>query len=360
MSNYIEYKDKIAFHPGYYLKEVVEESGLTQDEFAKRLGTTPKNLSILIKGDQNLSIDIAAKLSRMFGTTAAYWLNLQQLYDELRAEFLSEEELKKEREVFKYLDYKYFRTYFGLPDLPRKIDEQIKLVREFLSISSLAVLKEENLAISFRSYSDRLSVSNIVNANAMVQIAINMALKTDAPKFNRKIFQEAVDFALTQTCNHNVFFPAIKEAFYKAGVILIALPNMKNSGINGATKRLNGKVLLMINDRRHFADTFWFTLFHEIGHIINGDYGVTFKDHKSDSEDRADLYAQRKLIPQKLYEEFIQHNQIFNERSIREFAEHIQRDPGIVLGRLQNDGKVSYTDTALSSKLRYKYNITIS
>ena len=65
MSNYIKYNDEVAFHPGYYLKEIVEDSGLTQEDFARRLGTTPKNLSILIRGDQNLSIDIAGKLSRM-------------------------------------------------------------------------------------------------------------------------------------------------------------------------------------------------------------------------------------------------------------------------------------------------------
>ena len=47
MSNYIEYNDTVAFHPGYYIKEIVEESGLTQEDFAKRLDTTPKNLSLL-------------------------------------------------------------------------------------------------------------------------------------------------------------------------------------------------------------------------------------------------------------------------------------------------------------------------
>ena len=111
MSSYVEYHDKIAFHPGYYIKEIVEESGLTQEDFAKRLGTTPK---VLMNGDQNLSIDIATKLSRMLGTTVAYWLRIQQAYDETIAEFLSEEELKREREVFKLLDYKYFREHFGL------------------------------------------------------------------------------------------------------------------------------------------------------------------------------------------------------------------------------------------------------
>lgn len=359
MSNYIEYNDKIAFHPGYYLKEIVEESGLTQADFAKRLGTTPKNLSILIRGEQNLSIDIATKLSRMLGTTISYWLHLQQIYDEMQAEFLSNEELKREREVFQFLDYNYFRSYFGLPDMPRKIDEQIKCVREFLSVSSLTVLKEKDLAVSFRSYSENLSQSNIVSANAMVQIAINEALKVETPKFNKKKFEEAVEFALTQTCNHQGFLNAIRKVFYEAGVVLVVLPNLKNSGINGATKKIDGKIMLMVNDRRHYADTFWFTLFHEIGHIMNGDYGITFKDNKNESEDTADLYAQRKLIPQEQYEEFIYCNKVFNEKNIREFAASIHQDPGIVFGRLQNDGKIPFTEVALSNRLRHKYKVAV-
>ncbi len=55
--------------------------------------------------------------------------------------------------------------------------------------------------------------------------------------------------------------------------------------------------MLMVNDHRHYMDTFWFTLFHEIGHIMNHDYGITFDGNKNDSETRADLYAQGKLIP---------------------------------------------------------------
>ena len=90
MSNYIEHNDRVAFHPGYYIREIIEESGLTQEDFAKRLNTTPKNLSILIRGEQSLSIEVATKLSRMLGTSIAYWLNLQQAYDTLVTEFISE------------------------------------------------------------------------------------------------------------------------------------------------------------------------------------------------------------------------------------------------------------------------------
>ncbi|MDI9470471.1 MAG: HigA family addiction module antitoxin [Bacillota bacterium] len=357
MSNYIEFDDRAAFHPGYYIKEIVDESGLTQEDFARRLGTTPKNLSVLLSGKQSLSIDIAGKLARMLGTTITYWLNLQQTYDIKQAEFLSLKELEREKDAFKLIDYKYFREHFNLPDLPRNIAGQIKSLRDFLLISSLSVLEERDLAISFRSYSDALGRSNIVNANAMVQVAINMALKIDAPRFNRKKFDQAVAFALTQTKNHSGFLPIVQEAFREAGVILIVLPNLKNSGINGATKKLGQKVLLMLNDRRHYADTFWFTLFHEIGHILHGDFGITLD---GEAEDYADRYAREALIPQDKYEAFTAQHKTFDEAIIRDFADSIDQDPGIVFGRLQKDGKIPYTQTDMSKRLRTTYTVRFS
>ena len=114
MRNYFEFNDKVAFHPGYYIKEIVDESGLTQEDFAKRLGTTPKNLSILIRGEQSLSIEMASKLSRMLGTSVGYWLGLQQAYNEMYAEFLMAEDLKHEKEIFKLIDYKVFQRSFRL------------------------------------------------------------------------------------------------------------------------------------------------------------------------------------------------------------------------------------------------------
>ena len=358
MSNYIEYDDKIAFHPGYYIKEIVEESGLTQEDFAKRLDTTPKNLSLLIRGEQNLSIDIAMKLSRMIGTSVSYWLNLQNAYDALIAEFKSKEELAQERLIFSILDYKYFREYFNLPDLPRKIDEQIVQVRNFLNVATLTVLKKPDMAVSFRSATGEMSEANIIKANIMVQIATNIALETEAPKFDKSLFEEAVRYALTLTKDHSTFYPLIKEAFCKVGVIFVILPNISGSKINGATKKVGNNIMLLVNDRRLNSDTFWFTLFHEIGHIMNGDYGISFDSESGEQEEIADKYAEDMLIPCDQYQQFIAENR-FDIQSIRRFAKRIDRDPGIVLGRLMNDGKVSYDDWSFNS-LRHKYKVKIA
>lgn len=155
------------------------------------------------------------------------------------------------------------------------------------------------------------------------------------------------------------FYPLIRKAFEDAGVIFVILPNLPGSGINGATKKIGQNVMLMVNDRRFYSDTFWFTLFHEIGHIINGDYGITFENEHAGQEDAADKYAEDKLIPPGEYEAFVRMNE-FSENAIRRFAERIDRDPGIVLGRLQNDQIVPFTNVALSKALKHKYKVITS
>ena len=358
MGNYIEYNDTIAFHPGYYIKELVDESGLTQEDFAKRLDTTPKNLSLLIRGEQSLSMDIAMKLSRMLGTTVNYWLNLQNAYDVLIAEFKSQKELEAERKIFEYFDYRFFRENFGLPDLPRKKDEQIKALREFFSVATLTVFTKRDMAVSFRSASEDMKEANTARANAMVQIAINQALKIEAPKFDKKKFEKAVDYALTLTTQHGDFYPLIRKAFEDAGVIFVILPNLPGSGINGATKKIGQNVMLMVNDRRFYSDTFWFTLFHEIGHIINGDYGISFEKESGEQEHAADLFAEDSLIPREQYNNFVARGR-FGLKDIICFAESINRDPGIVLGRLQNDGLVGFDDWTMKP-IRHKYRVKMA
>ncbi len=349
MSNYIEFGNKVAFHPGYYIQEYIEEMRLTQEDFAKRLGTTPKNVSYIVRGEQNVSVDIANKLARMIGTSANYWLNIQSEYDNLVYEFNNKKELEDEKRTFKYIKYSYFRDNFNLPNIPKKTDEQIKNVREFLNVSSLSVFKNEDMYVRFRSAALKQSEASMVRANMMVQIATNISLKkNNFPKYDKNEFQKSIDFALSLTRNHNGFYKLIRESFANAGIDLIVLPNLSGSKINGATKKIGNHIMLMVSDRNNNSDSFWFTLFHEIGHIMNGDFGISFENETGKEEDNANNYAENSLIPENDYKNFIKVND-FSKEKIIEFANSINRDPGIVLGRLQNDKYIRYDD--------YKYNV---
>lgn len=116
--------------------------------------------------------------------------------------------------------------------------------------------------------------------------------------------------------------------------------------------------MLLVNDRRLYSDSFWFTLFHEIGHIMNGDYGISFESEFGEREEIANKYAEDMLIPYEYYSRFIEEGR-FDMQTIKAFASSIDRDPGIVLGRLQNDKKVNYEDRMLAT-LRHKYKVVIA
>lgn len=78
----------------------------------------------------------------------------------------------------------------------------------------------------------------------------------------------------------------------------------------------------MVNDRRLNSDTFWFTLFHEIGHIMNGDHGISFDSESGEQEEIADKCVKNMLIPCEQYRQFIMENR-FDAQTIRIFAKKL-------------------------------------
>ena len=103
----LEYKDLIAFHPGYYVKEMLEYEGMSQDELSKRLQTSGKNVSDLINGKANLSDEMAMNLSIVFGTSVSLWLNLNQKYIEKKLEIEKMMQVDSECELVKDIDYNF-------------------------------------------------------------------------------------------------------------------------------------------------------------------------------------------------------------------------------------------------------------
>lgn len=79
--------DKIKYMPNakiqwHFTLDIIEDMEITQDEFATRMGITENALSRLIKGQVNISNDLAKKLSVMLGTSVEVWQNLQNAYDQ--------------------------------------------------------------------------------------------------------------------------------------------------------------------------------------------------------------------------------------------------------------------------------------
>ena len=73
---------KNPFHPGeILLEEFLAPAGMTQTEFAGKLGWTRARLNELIKGKRGITADAALDLAEALGTSAKLWMNLQATYD---------------------------------------------------------------------------------------------------------------------------------------------------------------------------------------------------------------------------------------------------------------------------------------
>jgi antitoxin HigA-1 len=70
-----------AIHPGEFLREILEEQGMSQAQFARAIGMAPMRISHVVKGSRPVTAELALLFGQAFGQTPQYWLNLQSTYD---------------------------------------------------------------------------------------------------------------------------------------------------------------------------------------------------------------------------------------------------------------------------------------
>lgn len=360
MSNITEYKDVVAFHPGYYVADIIDDMGISQVEFAARMGTTPKTLSNLINGQINISNDLAKKLAAMLGTSPEVWLNLQKEYDQKFIEIEMEKDFDNQKDIVRMIDYSYFVEVANLPPT-KDIREKVGNLCKYLKVSNLNILTKQDFLINFRTGISKMEEKNMINARAWVQTAINISNNIHTSKFDANKLRKALPELREMTLEKpEDFLPRMREIFSECGVAFVQLPYLKNSGINGAVKWVNSeKVVLAMNNRGLDADKFWFSLFHEIKHVLQRKIKTVFISSSTKElmefdnalEREADEFASNYLISNAQMKQFSPDRYTTDEKII-EFAKTIRIHPGIVAGRLQHEQIISQSRC---SKLKEKY-----
>ena len=209
--NKIEYEELIAFHPGYYVKDYIEDQGITQEELAKRLQTTPKYVSDLVNGRINLTDEMVLKLSIVFGTSTTMWLNLNQKYIEKKLEIEKRIQLDKECELVRQIEYKFW-VELGLAKATRVATEKVMELQRYFKVSSLSVLSERDFLVQYRTSVPEVTDVNVINANAWVQTAINIGSGMDVEPYDKKKLSAAIPEIRGMTVQDpKKFYPRLKE-----------------------------------------------------------------------------------------------------------------------------------------------------
>ncbi len=331
--------------PGETIKELLESRNITQLDLSLKTGINKKTINEIINGKAPISISTAQKLEYVFNIPASFWNNLERNYQETlerKKDFDSILEEEKYLEKIPYLEMS--KRGWDFITKTRDSFEKVKNLRKFFSVASLNFDTDLKRKMAFRkSTNNNFSFESLY---CWIRYGEIQANKEDCEKFDLEKLKLYVP-EIKKLANKSFLeqYDKMKKILNKCGIILIFEPHLPNTYINGVTYKLNGeKGIIMISDRGKKDDILWFTLFHEIGHLLKHGKKEIFIDMENGEnsliETEADNFAKNSLIPCAEYQTF--KKSLINEKNIIEFSKKINVTPGIVVGRLQKDGIIGW------------------
>ena len=348
-------------NPGTELKNKLEEFGMSRKELAQRINVSEKHICTVINGNRGISAAFARKLGYVFPPTS-HWLKLQAKYDEEQTR-IQEEHSITESEIGVLKSLHTIIPYFiekGYMHNECGDASKVMQLRELLNVSDLLLIPNITYNAAYRA-----QLSSNIKADPYVLFAWQRLceketenLKTEGALNKELLFDklQEIKSMMFGEINHGIH--NLQKLLGKCGIAFQVVKNFRGAPVQGFIKELaDHRLILCLTIRRQRADTFWFTLFHEIAHILNNDYTNRFVDFDSihsEKEAKADAFARNILINPELYREFLHTSDCITWKNIEEFARLAQVQPFIVLGRLQNDGILDWSD--YSDKLtRYSW-----
>ena len=321
-------KTYVATPPGETIREQLEDRSMSQKEFAARMEMSEKHISRLINGDVQLTPDVAMRLEMVLGLPASFWMRLESIYREKLIRVQAENEMDEDLALLKKFPYAEMAKN-GWVEETRVPKERVLNIRKFFEVVRLGLVLQTVPQIACRKLGEGEK-----SDYALVAWAQKAKIEARSIETRPINIEKLVEFLPTirrmTTQDPSVFCSELVEGLKKCGIALVFLPHIGGSFLHGATFYDKSKIVVGMTVRGKDADRFWFSLFHELGHIILGHIsqvnGTTEEDEKE-----ADAIARNTLIPDDSFQQFISNGQ-FDVDSITAFANHIGIDRGIGKG----------------------------
>jgi HTH-type transcriptional regulator / antitoxin HigA len=338
------YEPDYAVPPGQTLQEAIDALGMDQRELAVRAKLSSKHVNQIVKGVATLTQDTAIRLERVTGVPARIWNNLEANYREQLARLAEKDRLQGDLEWLKTIPTRELIKRGAIGDTKDKI-ALLEAVLVFFGVASVEAWKE---GWSMPQFAFRKSLAFEGKAGAMatwLRLGELEAHKVQCDPFDRTTFRNALDRIRRLTVEEpNVFVPRMVSLCARSGVALALIPEIQGAPVSGAAKWLTAsKAMICLNLWGKSNDRFWYTFFHEAGHILNDSKKETFIDVKYQDDPRehqANHFAATILIPD---EHDVELPQLRTYAAVQHFARRIGIAPGIVVGRLQRQGMIGFS-----------------
>ena len=343
--------------PGHTIMTRLDELGVDQETFAEWLDAPQEVVVGLLDGREPITVELARRLSSTVGASVQFWVNRDCQYRDslVRVEtdgWLSELPVD---------DMAKFGWIRAVQDRPTKAREAL----DFFGVEDLVAWKSEYEPLLFRSH---MRISDSVRSSApavaaWLRKATVEASLVETASWNAEVLSSSLTEmrALTRVKDPDVFLPRLRELLASAGVALAVVPSMPGCPASGAALRLSPERAMLIVSGRFLADDqFWFTVFHEVGHLLLHESDELVLDNPGGEDDDASVkeqeansFAADALLPEDVRATVPPGKLTY--RDVVGVARRAGVSAGVVVGQLQFERRIGF-EQLNKAKRRYRWN----
>ena len=345
------------FGPGYFIQEQMDLRNWIQEDLADVMGVSEKHLNKILKNRQSITLDIARLLGEIFDTSPQYWINIDTGYRLWLEQERSEQEIAADIKGVIY-------ERMPVTDMIKKgwlepwndIDELKNQVLKFWGWKKLDFSELDKQLPCLTRKSEAYNQFNASYALTWYQKARNVAAQKEVNQYDSNKLEELYEDLHSYTTKSDGINRFINE-LYQTGVIFFILPHLLKTYLDGAAFYSGDNPVIVYTGRYHRIDNFWFTVAHEIAHILNHLNEKTqfiLDDLKNGEINKLEKEANEIASKYLKYEDISSFLEPYigylTTTKVEECAEKYEIHPAIIVGKLAHDGKISYGNQPLYNK----------
>lgn len=334
--------------PGDDISETIKYNRMSQAQLAKRLGKTTSKVHDIITGKEPITVKTALQLEKVLGMPAQYWLKRESNYREKLTRLEQEEFLEtckgwlSEQPVKQLKECGYLKSKeIG----PAMVEETLQFYGVTTPEQWESIYVKEYAMASYRkspAHKDALG-----SMAAFLRIGEIEMRKLNVATFSKTNFKNVLPVIKELAAKHPAhFIKKLQQLCADAGVAIVYTMCLPKAPVSGATRWVGNNPLIQLTDRHKTNDHFWFTFFHEAGHVLlHGKKDIFIEDFEGykpngKKETEANDFAAKWLLPETFIDELPKE---FTEEDVVKIAKKYKTAPGIVVGRLQYLQLAPYT-----------------
>jgi len=345
--------------PGATIQDIMSSRQMLRGDVSAQLDLTLEGLEDLIEGAMPIDQELADRLADLFGTSAPFWIKRESLFRHPPLDS-SPQSLALEQAAFldrlPLKDMKAFGWLDGY-DGASKRDAALAFFEDDYGDwrrNGRDILE----AVAFRT--SVAHETNPASVAAWLRQGAIQAENVECPDWEPSALASAVGSIkpLTRLKNPSEFFPKLVEIGRKAGVAIVFVRTPTGCRASGATHfSASGTPIIQLSFRYRSDDHFWFTVFHEIGHLVLHSSSPMFVEGaeyiSGEEEAEADRFSQNVLIEPALQGNLPELGRDF--KKVMRFAKRAGVSPGVVVGQMQKRELIRY-DQLNFLKVRYDWS----